>query len=66
MLCFTDCLPFQGDPAGQDKIKIKVYCETIYITKITIIAEYLKDTTSVYSQLVNSTFLSHTLLCFCF
>ena len=49
MLCFTDYLPSQGDPAGQEKNKNKVYYETIYITKITMIAKYLEDTRSVYS-----------------
>ena len=61
MLCFTDYLYFQGDPAGWEKIEIKLYYETICITKITMIAKYLEDTTSVLSQLANSTFLSHTL-----
>ena len=58
MLCFTDQLPSQGDPAGREKLK-KVCYETICITKITMIAKYLEDTTSVHSQLANSTFLSH-------
>ena len=65
MLCFTDYLPSKGDQAGQEKIKIKVYYEMICITKITMIAKYLEDATSVHSQLANSTFLSHTLSCFC-
>ena len=47
------------------KIEIKVYRETICITKITMIAKYLEDTTSVHSQLANSTFLSHTLSYLC-
>ena len=51
MLCFTDCLPSQGDLAGWEKIKIKVYYETMCITKIAMVAKYLKDTTSVHSQL---------------
>ena len=38
--------------AGQEKIKI--YYETICITKITMIAKYLEDTSSVDNQLVNS------------
>ena len=58
---FTDYLPTQGDPASREKIKIKVYYEMICITKITMIAK----TTSVHSQLANSTFLSHTLSCLC-
>ena len=37
MLCFMDYLPSQGDPAGQEKIKI--YYEMICITKITIVAK---------------------------
>ena len=45
------------------KIK-KVYYEMFCITKITMIAKYLEDTTSV-SQPTNSTFLSHTLSCLC-
>ena len=49
MLCFTDYLPSQGDPAGREKIKIKVYHEMICITKITMTAKYLEDTTSVHS-----------------
>ena len=65
MLCFTDFLPYQDDPAGRKKIKIKVHHEMICITKITMIAKYLKDTTSVHSQLANSTFLSHTLSYLC-
>ena len=40
MLCFTDYLPSQGDPAGWEKIKIEVYHETICITKITMVANY--------------------------
>ena len=48
MLCLTDYLPSEGDPAGQGKIKIKVYYAIIYITKITMIAKYLEDT-SVHS-----------------
>ena len=54
-----DCLFSQGDPAGQERIK-KVYREIIYITKITMIAKYLEDTTSTHNQLANSAFLSHT------
>ena len=65
MLCFMDYLPSQGDPAGPEKIKIKVYYEMICITKITMIAKYLEDTTSVHSKLANSAFLSHTLSSFC-
>ena len=42
MLCYTDYLPSEGAPAGREKIKLKVYCETICITKITMIAKYLK------------------------
>ena len=49
MLCLTDYLPSQGDPAGREKIKIKVYHEMICITKITMTAKYLEDTTSVHS-----------------
>ena len=59
-----DYLPSQGDPAGQEKIKINVHHEMICITKITMIAKYLEDT-SVHSQLANSKFLSHTLSCLC-
>ena len=51
MLCFTDYLPFQSDPAGWEKIKIKIYYETICITKITMVAKYLEDTISLDSQL---------------
>ena len=40
-----DCLLSQGDPAGQEKIKIQVYQGIICITKITMIAKYLEDTT---------------------
>ena len=43
----------EGNPAGQIKIKIRVYYETISITKITKIAKYLEDTTLVHSQLAN-------------
>ena len=64
MLCFTDYLPSQGELVGQEKVKIKVYYEMICITKITMIAEYLEDT-SVHSQLANSMFLSHTSSCLC-
>ena len=48
-----DYLPSEGDSAGQEKIKIKVYYEMICIvTKITMIAKYLEDmTTLVHSQL---------------
>ena len=53
MLCFMDYLPSQGDPAGQEKIKIKVYYETIYFTKITMTATYLQDTISLHSQLAS-------------
>ena len=49
MLCFMDYLPSQSDPAGWKKLKIKVHHETIFITKITMIAKYLEDTTSVHS-----------------
>ena len=49
MLCFTDYLPSQGDPAGQEITKVKVYYEMICITKITRIAKYLEDSTSVHS-----------------
>ena len=65
ILCFTDYLPCQGDPAGWEKIK--VYNEMIYITKITMITKYLEGTTSFHSQLAiaNSTFLTHTLSCLC-
>ena len=62
MLCFTDYLSSKSDPAGW---KIKVHYETICITKITMIAKYLEDTTSVHSQLANSTFLNHNLSCLC-
>ena len=51
MLCFTDYLPSQSDPAGQEKIS---YYEMICITKITMVAKYLEDKTSVDSQLVNN------------
>ena len=56
-----DYFPSQGDAAGQKKIKIKVYHVMICITKITMIAKYLENTTLIHSQLANSTFLSHTL-----
>ena len=46
MLCFTDYLPPQGDLA---KKLTKVYYEMIYITKITMAAKYLEDTTSFHS-----------------
>ena len=49
MLCFTDYLPSQGDPADQKKIKIKVHHEMIFITKITKTPKYLEDTTAVHS-----------------
>ena len=60
MLCFADYLPPQGDLAGWEKNK-----SLLCITKITMIAKYLEDATSVYSQLANSAFLSHTLSCLC-
>ena len=63
--CFTDYLPSQDDPAGQKNIKVGVHHETICITKITMIAKYLEDATSVHNQLANSTFLSITLSCLC-
>ena len=44
-----DYLPSQGDPAGCEKIKIEVNYETICITKITMIAKYPEDTTSVHN-----------------
>ena len=44
-----DYLPSQGDPAGRDKMKIKVYYEINCVPKITMIAKYLEDTTSVHS-----------------
>ena len=45
-----DNLPSQGDPACRlEKRKIKVHHETICITKIIMIANYLEDTTSVHS-----------------
>ena len=53
-----DYLPSQGDPAARKKIKIKVHYETICIIKITMIAKYFEDTTSVHSQLANSTLIS--------
>ena len=46
MLCFMDYLHSQGDLAGRKKIK--AYYEMICITKITMIAKYLEDT-SVHS-----------------
>ena len=51
--CQTDVMFLHslGDQAGQEKIK--VYYEIICITKITMIAKYLEDT-SVYSQPANS------------
>ena len=39
MLCFMDYLPSQGEPAGWEKIKIKVYYEMICITKIMMIVK---------------------------
>ena len=65
MLCFMDYLPSQVDPAGRKNRKIKVHHEMICITKITMTAKYLEDTTSVHRQPANSTFLSHTLSCLC-
>ena len=52
MLCLTDYLPSQGDPAGRRKIKIQVYYETICITKITMVTKCLEDTTSAHGQLI--------------
>ena len=46
---FTDNLPYQDDPAGQEKIKTIVYYKIIYITKITMIVTHLEDTISVHS-----------------
>ena len=40
-----DYLPSQDDPAGQEKNKSKSLYEIICITKITMIAKYLEDTT---------------------
>ena len=51
MLCFTDYLPSQSDPAGQEKTS---YYGMICITKITMVAKYLEDVKSVDSQLVNN------------
>ena len=39
MLCFMDYLPSEGDQAGREKMKIKVYYKMICITKITMIAK---------------------------
>ena len=47
MLCFTDYLPSRV--TRQTGKKIKVYHETICITKITMTDKYLEDTTSVHS-----------------
>ena len=44
-----DYLPSQDDPAGREKIKMEVHYETVCITKITMIAKYLEDKTSVHS-----------------
>ena len=46
MLCFMDYLPShdQGDPAGRKKVHHEMICTT----KITMIAKYLEDTTSVH------------------
>ena len=60
---FHGLFTFSGWPG---RLLQKVYYETTCITKITMIAKYLEDTTSVHSQLANSTFLSHTLSCLCF
>ena len=49
MLCFKDYLPSQGDQAGQEKIKVEVYYETVCISKISMIAKYIEDTISVNS-----------------
>ena len=49
MVCFTDYLPSQGDLAGWEKIKSKVYYEMISIAKITMTAKYLEDTTSFHN-----------------
>ena len=59
---FHGLFTFSGDPPCWEKIKIKVHYKAICITKIT---KYHKDTTSVHSQLVNSSFLSHKLSCLC-
>ena len=42
MLCFTDYLPFQGDPVRRKNKNKKAHHETIYITKI-MIAKYHKS-----------------------
>ena len=63
MLRFTNYLPPQGKPGRLGKIK--VYHEMICIIEITMIAKYLEDTTSVHSQLANSTFIGHTLSFLC-
>ena len=57
---FHGLFTFSGWPSKPGKIK-KSYYEMICITKITMIAK----TTSVHSQLANSTFLSHTLSYLC-
>ena len=49
MLCFMDSLPSQGEPAGHEKRKISIYYEMICTIKITMVAKYLEDTTSVHS-----------------
>ena len=50
---------------AEKKIKMKLYYETICITKSTIVANYLEDTTPVHRQLAISALLSHTLSCLC-
>ena len=63
---FIGLFTFSGWPGRLGKIKIKIYYETISITKIAMVVKYLEDRTSVHSRLANSTLLSHTLSCLCF
>ena len=59
---FHGLFTFSGWLGKPEKNKNKVHHETIYITKIIMIAKYL-EYASVHSQLANSAFLSHTLSC---
>ena len=61
-IMFHGLFTFSGWPSKPEKIKIEVHHGTICIT---MIAKYPEDTTSVHSQLANSTSLSHTLSCLC-
>ena len=49
MLCFMDCYLLRVTWQIGKNNKINVYYEMICITKVTMIAKYLEDTTSVHS-----------------